>query len=575
MCSRGKDATVRISRRTFAKSSVVAGAMAALPKTHAGEVSTAGLSPSLSNSTPASAAAAHPSAPQCLTVLESMTLAGKHLLMALNPNKNYLPYFNMEIEKDYKASYHFSWPAHDIGRWLDALLRLENATGFSIPPQLQGAMLENLQQFFDNPDNLLIPPAQYAQFSNPLNQIEFGSMRESILALNALARFQGNRWALEQGHRMMETVWKISHDNGTWDFNKLEAMQRLRPMPRNDPMQTHGRSIEALVWFYEISRDPLALRLANRFARYHLQNTTFPDGTFNPASTGDHAHSYMGTLRGLLLFGELTNQREYIERVAVTYRTTVLGRFIRKSGLIGHGLYDPSLAEPASTGDVVQLGLWLARNGYTEFLDDAERLVRACLLPSQIVQRPELKPDVDDGADQHTNLSARAVGAYGGMHPRFWGKNPTTDITCAVLHSLVDVYQHIAVSAPAGLTVNFHFDYEDHRVRLRSERQENARVSIEVKNRENVWIRIPAWAPKGSVHLTVNGKPCDEIRVGMFACIPRDLLPGTIELRYGLPVHKEVERIGNVDYALKWKGDDVIGIAPNSDFFPFYPTLVE
>ena len=504
-----------------------------------------------------------------------MTLAGKHLLMALNPNENYLPYFNLEIGKDYKASYFFSWPAHNIGRWLDALLRLENATGFSIPPQLQGAMLENLQQFFDNPDNLLIPPAQYAQFSNPLNQIEFGSMRESILALTALARFQGNRWALEQGHRMMETVWKISHDDGTWDFNKLEAIHRLRPMPRNDPVQSHGRSIEALVWFYEISRDPLALRLANRFARYHLQNTTFPDGTFNPASTGDHTHSYLGTLRGLLLFGELTNQREYIERVAAPYRTTVLGRFITRSGVIGHGLYDPSLAEPASTGDAVQLGLWLARNGYTEFLDDAERLVRACLLPSQIVQKPELKPAVDDGADQHTNLSARSVGGYGGMHPPFWGKNPTTDITSAVLHTLVDVYQHIAVSAPAGLTVNFHFDYEDDRVRIRSERQEKAQVFIEPKARENVLVRIPSWAPPNSVRLTVNGKACDPIAVGTFACIPRDLLPATIELQYDLPVRKGIERIAGVDYTLTWRGDDIVGIAPHNDFLPFYPAAVD
>jgi len=417
----------------------------------------------------------------------------------------------------------------------------------------------------------LIPPAQYAQFSNPLNQIEFGSMRESILALTALARFQGNRWALEQGHRMMETVWKISHDDGTWDFNKLEAMHRLRPMPRNDPMQSHGRSIEALVWFYEISQDPLALRLANRFARYHLQNTTFPDGTFNPASTGDHTHSYLGTLRGLLLFGELTSQHEYVERIAATYRTTVLGRFIRKSGLIGHGLYNPELAEPASTGDAVQLGLWLARNGYTEFLDDAERLVRACLLPSQIVQKPELKPAVDDGADLHTNLSARAVGAYGGMHPPFWGKNPTTDITSAVLHTLVDVYQHIAVSAPAGLTVNFHFDYEDDRVRIHSKRQEKGQVSIEPKVHENVLVRIPSWAPPNSVRLTVNGKACDPIVVGAFAFIPRDLLPATIELEYDLPVRKEIETVAEVDYTLTWRGDDIVGIAPNSDFFPFYP----
>ena len=61
-----------------------------------------------------------------------MDLAGEHLLAALNPNENYLPYFIMKISRDYKATYEFTWPAHNIGRWLDAMLRLENATGFVI-----------------------------------------------------------------------------------------------------------------------------------------------------------------------------------------------------------------------------------------------------------------------------------------------------------------------------------------------------------------------------------------------------------------------------------------------------------
>jgi DUF1680 family protein len=139
----------------------------------------------------------------------------------------------------------------------------------------------------------------------------------------------------------------------------------------------------------------------------------------------------------------------------------------------------------------------------------------------------------------------------------------------------VDVYQHIAVSSPAGLTVNFHFDYEDHNVSIRSERREKAQVFITPKVRENVLVRIPAWAPANSVRMTVNGKDCDPIAVGKFACVPRELLPGTIELQYDLPVRKEIEKIANVDYSLTWRGDEVLGISPNSDFLPFYPTAAD
>ncbi len=565
--------TESISRRSFVRSAAAAGTLLSLTSPLQAVLQKDQPPASPTTTIPGGPPSAR--TPKSLSVLESMTLAGHHLLTALNPEENFLSYFNMKIGRDYKATYVFTWPAHNIGRWLDALLRLENATGFSIPPQLEAAMVENLRRFYDNPDDMLIPPTKYAQLIEPPNQLEIHSMREGLLALTALVRFRDNQWALEQAHRMLETVWRISNEDGTWSYGKLEAASRMIPPPRMDTTQSHGRFIEALVWFYEASQDLLALRLANRFAKYHLANTTFADGTLNLASKADHTHSYLGTLRGLVQFGRLTNQQEYIERVAATYRTTVLGKHVQRSGAIGHGLNEQNNAEPASTGDAVQLGLWLAENGYPEFLDDAERMIRACLLPSQIVQQPELIPAVDDHSDEHANLSRRAVGAFGGVHPPFWGKYPVTDITCAVLHSLVDVYRHIAVSTPAGLTVNFHFDYENEKVRIRSVRRETAQVTIEPKTRENVLVRIPSWAPVESTRITVNGHPCQPIALGKFACIPRDLLPGKIELVYNLPVQKEVERLAGVDYTLKWKGDDVMGIAPNSDFFPFYPTQID
>jgi hypothetical protein len=567
-----EEITMGISRRTFVKSALAASTLPALPVRLGGEEPKTPARPALPGAGQTSAPQNNAVAPDALSLLDSMRLAGQHLLVALNPKENYLPYFIMKIGRDYRATYEFTWPAHNIGRWLDAMLRLENATGFVIPAKLEAAMLENLRWFFDNPDNLILPPPQYAMLGEPPNQLELASPREGLLALNALARYRGSRWALEQGHRMIETVWRVSRDNGDWDFDGLEASRHMHRPPRMDPTQTHGRMIEALVWFYETSGDPLALKLANRFAKYHLENTTSADGTLNLASKADHTHSYLGTLRGLVLFGELTNQREYIERVAATYRTYVLARLIKPSGVIAHGMQEEGNAEPASAGDMVQLGLWLARHGYTEFLEDVERLVRCRLLPSQIVKRPGLKPAVQDGSDAHTDLDARVVGGFAGMHEPYWGANPATDITCAVLHTLVDVYQHVVVQSPMGLTVNFHFDYEDDKIRITSERGQRAKVTIVPKIRQNIAVRIPGWTPPDSVKITVNGQPFDQVRVGKFACIPRDVFPAPIVLQYDLPVRKAVERIAGVDYSLTWKGDGIVGLTPNSDFMPLYPT---
>ncbi len=96
-------------------------------------------------------------------------------------------------------------------------------------------------------------------------------------------------------------------------------------------------------------------------------------------------------------------------------------------------------------------------------------------------------------------------------------------------------------------------------------------MTVLPRTRENVFIRIPRWTPLGSVRLTVRGDSLDPRTYGDFVLIPGHLMPAEIILEYGLPVTREVERTTGVDYRLMWRGDEVIGIAPNSRFYPFYP----
>ncbi|MBK8024996.1 MAG: hypothetical protein IPK19_27175, partial [Chloroflexi bacterium] len=74
-----------------------------------------------------------------LTLEESLRLAGKHLLGILNPEDNFLPYLQLTVKENYDAAFLRWWPAHNIGRWLDAMLRLEEAIGFEIPAEIDAA----------------------------------------------------------------------------------------------------------------------------------------------------------------------------------------------------------------------------------------------------------------------------------------------------------------------------------------------------------------------------------------------------------------------------------------------------
>ena len=80
-----------------------------------------------------------------MNLKEVMELGGRHLLGWLDPDRDYLPTGSWCI-------------THDLARLWDALLRLEDATGFVIPGHMEGAMLRNLHWLTDNPDGLLFVP---------------------------------------------------------------------------------------------------------------------------------------------------------------------------------------------------------------------------------------------------------------------------------------------------------------------------------------------------------------------------------------------------------------------------------
>ena len=504
----------------------------------------------------------------------SMELAGQNLIDGLNPYDNYLPLraINMDPKGDFVyASYDGCLPRHDLGRWWDAMLRLEDATGFEIPAHIEGAMLRNLYRYFDNEFHVLRNPGREDE------GFDFHSFRENLLALNALVRFRNSAWARQKGHLMVQ-----------------EILDGRTPLPFPNHVLS-GRMIEAVVWFYEATGDPAALKLADRLAKAHLEDVTRPDG--GKVLSEGHTHSYLNTLRGLLLYGELTDQQEYIERVAITYRNAVQ-TMITRSGFTAHDI-EGHQGETGSTGDVAQLALWLAtRHGYTEFFDDVERIVRARLLPSQVIECPKLTPRKADKdyqgtllmpyggsaegkvggkllPDTYRDLEKRAIGAYGGCHrlPHAW-KIPTQDVTAANIHTLVDIYQHIATRDAGGIRVRFHFDYDDDTINISSTRNQTARVVISPKVVDNLWLRIPRWTPKASVKIAIDGKETDISMVGDYAFLSKDLLPGTIVLTYALPVEIETESIAGVDYQLLWRGDEVMGITPNDFILPFYPTYV-
>lgn len=493
---------------------------------------------------------------------------GQAMLAWLDPLDNYMPLSGYE-------------PAHDVGRWWDAMLRLEQATGFAIPAAIEAAMLANLKRLTDNPDALLVcgNTGRWQPFINPHN------LRETLLAYHALVRWRDSDWARQQGHRFLQTLDRALREDGHFDVTRLGLWGTI-PMSYDtqfiaetenadgwfDATMTSGRCLEAMVWFYEATGDDLALRLADRLARLHLRLMADADGEARPeffaATHLGHNHSYMGTLRGLFLFGRLTGQRAYGDAVTKIYRHSLWRQNISRDGWTTHDLgctkaknqYGDKQYESASAGDIAQLALWLGvHEQQTELLDDVERILRSNLLPAQItradVGAPARRGDI--------TVAENWIGGWGCQYERHV-KDLIYDVLAAVVHSLADLYEHTTVRGPRGLTLLWHFDYEDAQLRVTQSRTDEAVLCVQPKSATPLRIRLPAWVPNEAVRVSLGEQSVTPARIGSFLYLPEELLQNRppITVRYPLPAHRSEEAADPTRWCLEWRGDTVVEALP-------------
>jgi hypothetical protein len=516
-----------------------------------------------------------------MNLRKCLEMAGGSLLAVLDAEKEWMPTGGYEV-------------AHDLGRWWDAVLRLEETIGFVIPTELEAASLKNLKRLTDNPDRLLMnnPDIPWLREKVRINSHNF---RESLLAFGGLVRVRDNFWAHEAAIVLVRAMDQMLQEDGSFDYTQLVSWGQVQftQDPSHidgkrdgwfDGTATSGRSLEALVWLYETTGEPLVLDVARRIAEHHLAYSTNPDGSIrneivSPDNIG-HNHSYHGTLRGLLLYGLLTGEKEYVHVVEATYRQAIRNQIVKESGWAPHDLgmdrfsneYGDPVSDPASTGDAAQLALWLALHADChDLLDDVERYVRARLIPAQFT-------DEDLSRHPEHKLVPRDMGAWGIHDHSHGGKHCTPDVLAAVTHSLCDIYRNICTSTELGLRINLHFDYEDEQVKILSTRSEQGRLSILVKEPCELIIRIPGWISESTLYLTIDGEVIPLKRKGLFATVSTGQLSAKSEIvmSYDLPIRYTEEQMPSGRcYRFKWRGDEIIGFSPQDTPMPFYPILKE
>lgn len=465
--------------------------------------------------------------------------------------------------------------AHDTGRWWDSMLRYEAVTGVSIPTDVEQKMLLNVKKLMDNQIGMLVNRPVLGLMKDKAIFLPH-NLRESFLTLAGLVKSRNSQWAEETGHRLLETLKKVINNDGTFDFIKMAEMVETKPHPslyaniERDWTSSAGRALEAILLFHKETEDPLAMELAERIASFHLSNTVHSDGSaveriFSEENIG-HNHSYLGTLRGLLLYGLITGSDEYICAVSNTYDNSIWKNNITWVGWAPHDLGkrrfnnedgDPE-ADPASCGDVAQIALWLAMfTGRKNLLDDVERLTRATLLASQIQDDPD----------------PRRKGAWG-IHRQPFEQGVILDVFAAILHSLTDIYSNIVTSEkPDEVAVNLHFKTSTEWLDIDVSENRERNLVMHLKKKMTLKIRIPGWLNHDEITLKVDGRK-HQIKhwEGTYAIISQSELKekSVVELSYVLPITQTTEtmKISRKEYKLTWKGDTVINCLPEVPIYP-------
>ncbi len=85
-------------------------------------------------------------------------------------------------------------------------------------------------------------------------------------------------------------------------------------------------------------------------------------------------------------------------------------------------------------------------------------------------------------------------------------------------------------------------------------------------------VRTPKWTPKQSIRVLVEGAEVKPVFTGAYTWLPRVQADGTVILRYDLPPRVTKETALGKEHTLRWRGDGVVGVSPNTDFYPLYPT---
>ena len=432
----------------------------------------------------------------------AIRLGCRTMCSVFNADDDDVPFFSSRVWPEAYLSFSTSASeAHVPGRHLKALLNAEDVLDLNLNEQ---CIDRHARAAFLSYSGEIPIPLNRERTDGPLVNFYPHNVREGFHALYALARFRNSARALELAERSIAAIQELWHPRSGWDRETIESRFNFHPSTFIIGL---ARAIGPLVKLHRHTNCAGALDLATALATKATEEFFLPSGAYNRQTFGPHTHSTTCVMSSLAQLAQLTRSARLMERVRAFYDNGLndirdpLGWVIESSAENA----DPDRGEVNNTGDIVETALILGQWGYPQYFEDAERILRCHLLPSQLRDtsfiREPANPENEDGK---RNVAGRHLGAFG--FPAPYGHKPldaqsisfNMDIVGGSVGSLCEVYRQAVESSPAGHFVHLHFDRETDAVAVESP-YTHSRMRVRVKTPGPLYVRLPSWVPAREV----------------------------------------------------------------------------
>ena len=528
--------------------------------------------------------------PDTIFLPDRVKLAINGLLGCLNPDKDQLPFCLTDLTGSPPRMAHTQFDYSDhTARVIDGLLLARAMTG-SNEGTNQLSKLE--AQFFAGfgDDGLHYTPENHWSF----HHANMHYQRSVINGLLSLVLIHNSDKARQHLLKLTKALKDISiKREGYAYFPTVEYMPGEWPRGDweilgfgTDPANTNGRLLFGLTKTWELLGDYNARDIAGAFARHvmHHSSAYLPDGGF---ATGmefreGHFHSRAVTMLGIIRYGYSlgdANALSWGKKVfdkACTYGTSFgwfPERLVEKRA---HG------CETCAIVDMMEAAIWLAKSGWPEYWEIAERFLRNHLLESQFVSLEGL--EVSDGNmndsewETTRDVARRSVGGFAG-----WSQ--PNDLFSKVMHNwdlytccsaqgvrgLFNAWTNAVTSDDDSISVNLLINHISSDALIKSWLPYEGKVEVTPSRSSNIRIRVPSWVDKQSLRASVNSKPAEISFLSPAFLQLTDISAGDcITFEFPLRETTTRENVLGITYEAEWSGDTVMRMSPSGERVPLY-----